>query len=98
VVLPVPNHNLHQMQRNMSTQSLPPSQRGLGNLHWGQQVDLTSILKEKNGYDPVSNPDGLIDLSGAINQLMPDYLHKIAEKFTAAHKLDSSMYLIVPLE
>jgi hypothetical protein len=29
---------------------------------------------------------------------MPDYLHKIAEKFTAAHKLDSSMYLIVPLE
>jgi hypothetical protein len=64
----------------MSAQSLPPSQRGLENLHWGQQVDLTSALKETKAYDPVSNPDGLIDLSGAINQLMPDYLHKIGEK------------------
>jgi hypothetical protein len=82
----------------MSTQSLSPSQRGLGNLHWGQQVDLASALKGTKGYDPVSNPDGLIDLSGAINQVMPDYLQKIAEEFTAAHKLDSSMYLNVPLE
>jgi hypothetical protein len=83
----------------MSTESqtLPPSQRGLGNLHWGQQVDLTSALKETKGYDPVSNPDGLIDLSGAINQVMPDYLQKIAEQFTAAHKLDSSTYYIPPL-
>jgi hypothetical protein len=81
----------------MSTEGLPPSQRGLGNLHWGQQVDLTAALKEKSGYDPASNPDGLIDLSGAINQLMPDYLQNIAEKFTAAHKLDSSKYLSIPL-
>jgi hypothetical protein len=29
---------------------------------------------------------------------MPDYLQNIAEQFTAAHKLDSSMYLNVPGE
>jgi hypothetical protein len=81
----------------MSTQSLPPSQRGLGNLHWGQEVDLTAALKETKEYDPISNPEGLIDLSGAINQVMPDYLHKISEEFTTTHKLDSSMDCNVPL-
>ena len=49
--------------------ALPPSKRGLKNVKPDLMIDLSRKL-EGNRYHPKTNPDGIIDIGSAYNELM----------------------------
>ncbi|KAH6664795.1 pyridoxal phosphate-dependent transferase [Plectosphaerella plurivora] len=51
----------------------PPSNRALAALDQGPAWDLMQRVKALPTYDPSTPPDGLINLSGALNHLMTDW-------------------------
>lgn len=53
------------------THALPPSRRGRQNIQPDLMIDLSRMM-EKDRYDPLKNPEGIIDLGSAINELMLD--------------------------
>lgn len=61
--------------------AIKPSARGLANLQSGRLVDLEKQVRSLPLYDPQSCPDGLIDLSGAVNTLMDDFLEEHGNEF-----------------
>ena len=60
----------------MANPSLPSSRRGKANLSRGRLIDMKKELEGKTYYDPLKNPSGLIDISGASNEGMRDFLEE----------------------
>lgn len=60
---------------------LPPSERGRKGLESGRLIDLENEIAKLPRYHPESCPDGLIDLSGAENDLMLEYMVDKMEAF-----------------
>ncbi|KAJ3523855.1 hypothetical protein NM208_g12294 [Fusarium decemcellulare] len=59
------------MKRN---RAFEPSKRALATFDQGPAWDLMQKVNRRPSYDPVSCPDGLINLSGALNGLMDDWM------------------------
>lgn len=57
----------------------PPSQRGQKNVKPDLMIDLSRRVEE-NAYDKKSNPDGIIDLGSATNDLMKKDLARWIKK------------------
>lgn len=72
--------------------TLHPSRRGLQNIHLGEGVDLSKELEGRTYYDPEHNPDGLVDLSGATNEIMRDYMSKYFSSFSRNFDLAEGMH------
>ncbi|KAF5712490.1 1-aminocyclopropane-1-carboxylate synthase [Fusarium mundagurra] len=53
-----------------------PSQRALASFNQGPAWDLMEKVKRIPHYDPVTKPAGIIDLSGALNALMDDWMEE----------------------
>ncbi|OJJ01955.1 hypothetical protein ASPVEDRAFT_41494 [Aspergillus versicolor CBS 583.65] len=60
----------------MEPSTFPPSDRSSATLQQGPAWKLMQQVKRRPRYDPESHPDGLINLSGAINNLMADWMSK----------------------
>ncbi|EXK27166.1 hypothetical protein FOMG_16238 [Fusarium oxysporum f. sp. melonis 26406] len=58
-----------------------PSKRALATLKSGLAWDLMQKVKERPRYDLHLRPDGVIDLSGALNTLMDDWMKSYVERF-----------------
>ncbi|KAF6819705.1 hypothetical protein CSOJ01_01112 [Colletotrichum sojae] len=65
--------------------AIKPSLRALANLESGAFIDLENEAGKLPQYDPESRPDGLIDLSGAINGLMDDFLGEEMDEFAKSY-------------
>lgn len=65
--------------------AIKPSSRALANLESGAFIDLEDEASKLPQYDPESRPDGLIDLSGAINGLMDDFLAEEMDAFAKSY-------------
>ncbi|KAL3456941.1 pyridoxal phosphate-dependent transferase [Aspergillus heterothallicus] len=63
----------------MQSTTFPPSDRASATLQQGPAWNLMQQVKRRPRYDPESRPDGLINLSGAINNLMADWMSKHAQ-------------------
>lgn len=61
-----------------------PSRRALATFKNGKAWDLMMQVKQRPHYDPIHRPDGIIDLSGAQNGLMKDWM----EQYTAEYASD----------
>lgn len=75
----------------MANSSLPSSRRGRANLSRGRLIDMKRELEGKTYYDPVTNPSGLIDISGASNEGMRDFLAEYCK--TKKHAAPISEFL-----
>ncbi|KAK1688090.1 pyridoxal phosphate-dependent transferase [Colletotrichum godetiae] len=64
---------------------IEPSSRALANLESGGFIDLENEAGKLPQYDPVTCPDGVIDLSGAINGLMDDVLAEEMDQFSKTY-------------
>lgn len=57
----------------MPEHQLPPSKRGLANIKEDLMLDLSREIEKMTAYDEKLHPDGLIDLTSSLNELMlPD--------------------------
>lgn len=43
-------------------------------------IDSRDMMEGKTYYDPITNPDGVIDISGASNENMRDFLEEYTQK------------------
>ncbi|KAI3535137.1 hypothetical protein CSPX01_11655 [Colletotrichum filicis] len=68
-----------------------PSSRALANLESGGFIDLENEASKLPQYDPATCPDGVIDLSGAINGLMGDVLAEEMDRFSKAYDFVKGM-------
>ncbi|KAJ5018449.1 WD repeat domain-containing protein 83 [Colletotrichum sp. SAR 10_99] len=71
--------------------AIKPSTRALANLESGAFIDLENEAGKLPQYDPEICPDGLIDLSGAINSLMNDVLEEEMTNFEKSYSLSEAM-------
>ncbi|KAI8214547.1 WD repeat domain-containing protein 83 [Colletotrichum sp. SAR 10_66] len=71
--------------------AIKPSTRALANLESGAFIDLENEAGKLPQYDPEICPDGLIDLSGAINSLMNDVLEEETTNFEKSYSLSEAM-------
>ncbi|KAK1853790.1 aspartate aminotransferase [Colletotrichum chrysophilum] len=71
--------------------AIKPSTRALANLESGAFIDLENEAGKLPQYDPETCPDGLIDLSGAINSLMNDVLEEEMTNFEKSYSLSEAM-------
>ncbi|KAI8262878.1 hypothetical protein K4K53_010822 [Colletotrichum sp. SAR 10_77] len=71
--------------------AIKPSTRALANLESGAFIDLENEAGKLPQYDPEICPDGLIDLSGAINSLMNDVLEEEVTNFEKSYSLSEAM-------
>ncbi|KAI8166794.1 WD repeat domain-containing protein 83 [Colletotrichum sp. SAR 10_70] len=71
--------------------AIKPSTRALANLESGAFIDLENEAGKLPQYDPEICPDGLIDLSGAINSLMNDVLEEEMTNFEKSYSLSQAM-------
>ncbi|EQB49173.1 hypothetical protein CGLO_11519 [Colletotrichum gloeosporioides Cg-14] len=71
--------------------AIKPSTRALANLESGAFIDLENEAGKLPQYDPEICPDGLIDLSGAINSLMNDVLEEEMASFEKSYSLTEAM-------
>ncbi|KAI8283518.1 WD repeat domain-containing protein 83 [Colletotrichum sp. SAR11_57] len=71
--------------------AIEPSTRALANLESGAFIDLENEAGKLPQYDPEICPDGLIDLSGAINSLMNDVLEEEMTNFEKSYSLSEAM-------
>ncbi|KAI8304421.1 WD repeat domain-containing protein 83 [Colletotrichum sp. SAR11_240] len=71
--------------------AIKPSLRALANLESGAFIDLENEAGKLPQYDPEICPDGLIDLSGAINSLMNDVLEEEMTNFEKSYSLSEAM-------
>lgn len=55
-------------------------------------IDMNRDMEGVVMYDPVTNPDGLISVAGAENDLMADHLQKYAKKFAKGYKMEKGRY------
>ncbi|KAL2878116.1 hypothetical protein SGCOL_006646 [Colletotrichum sp. CLE4] len=70
---------------------IEPSSRALANLESGGFIDLENEAGKLPQYDPVTCPDGVIDLSGAINGLMDDVLAEEMDQFSKTYDFAKGM-------
>lgn len=71
---------------------IQPSQRGIANLEAGAFIDLEDeIPRQLPSYDPDTCPNGLIDLSGAINVLMNDFMANQVGEFSKTYALQDAI-------
>lgn len=68
-----------------------PSSRALANLESGGFIDLEDEASKLPQYDPATCPNGVIDLSGAINGLMGDVLAEEMNRFSKAYDFVKGM-------
>ncbi|KAL2674268.1 hypothetical protein Neosp_012719 [[Neocosmospora] mangrovei] len=61
-------------------QNFPPSARASATLDQGPAWTLMQRVKSEPKYDAHNKPDGLINLSGALNGLMEDWMNTYADK------------------
>ncbi|KAL6365951.1 hypothetical protein LRP88_00534 [Fusarium phalaenopsidis] len=61
-------------------QNFPPSARASATLDQGPAWTLMQRVKSRPKYDAQDKPDGLINLSGALNGLMEDWMNAYADK------------------
>ncbi|KAF6841628.1 hypothetical protein CPLU01_00300 [Colletotrichum plurivorum] len=71
--------------------AIKPSSRALANLESGAFIDLENEASKLPQYDPGSCPDGLIDLSGAINGLMDDFLGEEMDEFSKSYNFHQEL-------
>ncbi|KAF4488477.1 1-aminocyclopropane-1-carboxylate synthase 2 [Colletotrichum fructicola Nara gc5] len=71
--------------------AIEPSTRALANLESGAFIDLENEAGKLPQYDPEICPDGLIDLSGAINSLMNDVLEEEMTNFEKSYSLSEGL-------
>ncbi|KAF3811211.1 putative aminotransferase sirI [Colletotrichum gloeosporioides] len=71
--------------------TIKPSTRALANLESGAFIDLENEAGKLPQYDPEICPDGLIDLSGAINSLMNDVLKEEMTSFEKSYSLNEGL-------
>ncbi|KAI8302475.1 WD repeat domain-containing protein 83 [Colletotrichum sp. SAR11_59] len=71
--------------------AINPSTRALAHLESGAFIDLENEAGKLPQYDPEICPDGLIDLSGAINSLMNDVLGEEMTNFEKSYSLSEAM-------
>ncbi|OGM47804.1 hypothetical protein ABOM_003341 [Aspergillus bombycis] len=64
----------------MANRRFPPSRRGEANLSRGRLIDLNRELEGRSFYHPIFNPQGIIDISGASNEGMRDYLQQYCDR------------------
>lgn len=70
---------------------IKPSRRGIANLESGAFIDLEDeITRQLPRYDPDTCPNGLIDLSGATNALMGDFMAEQAAEFAKSYALEDA--------
>ncbi|KAM0207165.1 hypothetical protein ACHAQD_012171 [Fusarium lateritium] len=55
------------------------SRRARETFHHGKAWDLMAEVKQRPQYDPQAEPDGVINLSGALNSLMRDWMKDYCE-------------------
>uniref|UniRef100_A0A8H7K5Q4 Aminotransferase class I/classII large domain-containing protein n=1 Tax=Bionectria ochroleuca TaxID=29856 RepID=A0A8H7K5Q4_BIOOC len=60
-------------------QGFPPSTRASATLNQGPAWDLMEKVKLRPKYDPQERPEGVINLSGAVNNLMQDWMGMYAK-------------------
>ncbi|KAL2814431.1 pyridoxal phosphate-dependent transferase [Aspergillus granulosus] len=65
----------------MQSSTFPPSNRASATLQQGPAWNLIQQVKQQPRYNPKSHPDGLINLSGTINNLMADWMSKHAKDY-----------------
>ncbi|KAH7136263.1 pyridoxal phosphate-dependent transferase [Dactylonectria macrodidyma] len=70
--------------------ALKPSRRGLRNLSSNHEVNYDNDLRGVTYYDPISNPHGLIDISGASNELTRDILKDYSEQYSKIFSLSDA--------
>ncbi|KZL83120.1 aspartate aminotransferase [Colletotrichum incanum] len=70
---------------------IKPSLRALANLDSGAFIDLENEASKLPQYDSDTRPEGLIDLSGAVNGLMDDVLAEEMEKFSRSYDLQQEL-------
>ncbi|GKT58714.1 ACC synthase [Colletotrichum tofieldiae] len=70
---------------------IKPSSRALANLDSGAFIDLENEASKLPQYDSDTCPDGLIDLSGAVNGLMDDVLAEEMGKFSRGYDLQQEL-------
>ncbi|TDZ74235.1 WD repeat domain-containing protein 83 [Colletotrichum trifolii] len=75
------------MDVTSTSRGIKPSSRALANLDSGAFIDLENEASKLPRYDPETRPDGLIDLSGAVNGLMDDVLGEEMDKFAESYDL-----------
>ncbi|KAH8887250.1 PLP-dependent transferase [Thozetella sp. PMI_491] len=71
---------------------LQPSRRAVGNLQSGAFIDLEDEVSKLPSYDPQTCPSGLINLSGAVNNLMGDHMRQCVSDFAAHYELPNAKY------
>ncbi|KAH7161832.1 pyridoxal phosphate-dependent transferase [Dactylonectria macrodidyma] len=65
---------------SVSVNPYQPSRRALETFNHGKAWDLMGQAGQRPAYDPKSRPDGLINLSGAVNILMRDWLEEYTDQ------------------
>lgn len=63
--------------------ALPPSRRGQQNVKPDLMIDLSREVAQ-NAYNKKKNPDGIVDLGSAVNELMLGDLQKWVKNHEAA--------------
>lgn len=71
----------------LSNHALKPSSRALANLNSGVFIDLENEASQLPRYHPETCPEGLVDLSGAVNGLMDDVLAGEMTEFIKTYDL-----------
>ncbi|RMZ77586.1 hypothetical protein DV737_g4280, partial [Chaetothyriales sp. CBS 132003] len=61
------------------TSDFAPSLRAQATLRQGPAWDLMQKVKKQPRYDPINQPKGIVNLSGALNNLMGDWLRESTE-------------------
>lgn len=73
--------------------ALPPSHRGQQNVQPDIMIDLSRRVAE-NTYDKETNPDGIVDLGSAKNELMLDDLERWLKNSETAEDRRNCEFLI----
>ncbi|KAL6800823.1 pyridoxal phosphate-dependent transferase [Trichoderma sp. SZMC 28013] len=70
---------------------IKPSKRALANLELESPANLEDKISRLPSYDPETCPDGLIDLSGAINMLVSDLMGAHMDRFVQYYAVENAL-------
>ncbi|KAH8889044.1 PLP-dependent transferase [Thozetella sp. PMI_491] len=68
-----------------------PSRRALASFHHGKAWDLMGQIKQRPQYDPEMQPGGVINLSGALNILMRDWMESYTKEYATALEINKQL-------
>lgn len=75
---------------------IKPSKRALANLELESPANLEDKISRLPSYDPETCPDGLIDLSGAINMLVSDLMGAHMDRFVQYYAVENGLPTLQP--